>query len=108
MSEVTRDSTAKIVYLHALSGSLPMEHNIELCSSNDIDLIIIIISSSSHFLERQSIRETWGSMPNLMNIRSQCLFVVGYQDGNSMFEELLNEAKRKHDLLYLTVDDDSV
>ncbi|CAF4463766.1 unnamed protein product, partial [Rotaria magnacalcarata] len=34
--------------------------------------------------------------------------VVGYQDGNSMFEELLNEAKRKHDLLYLTVDDDSV
>ncbi|CAM4911977.1 unnamed protein product [Rotaria socialis] len=108
ISEVTRDSTEKIVYLHALRRSSPMEHNIELCSSNDIDLIIIIISSSSHFLERESIRETWGSMPNLMNIRSQCIFVVGYQDGNSIFEELLNEAKSKHDLLYLTVDDDSM
>jgi hypothetical protein len=85
-----------------------MVHNVELCSPNDIDLIIIIISSSSHFLERQSIRETWGSMSRMMNIRSQRLFVVGYRYGNSMFQELSNEAQYEHDLLYLSVNDDSV
>ncbi|CAF4590643.1 unnamed protein product [Rotaria socialis] len=92
ISEVTRDSTEKIVYLHALRRSSPMEHNIELCSSNDIDLIIIIISSSSHFLERESIRETWGSMPNLMNIRSQFFgYLMDSKTRNLLTEEGLKD-----------------
>ncbi len=108
ISRFIRNPNEEIAYLNGLSGSSPMVHNVELCSPNDIDLIIIIISSDSHFLERQSIRETWGSMSRMMNIRSQRLFVVGYRYGNSMFQELSNEAQYEHDLLYLTVNDDSM
>lgn len=104
----TPDSSEEIAYLHAVSGSLPMKHNVQLCSSKDIDLIIIIISAGSHFLERQSIRETWTSMPHAFGVHAQRLFVVGYKYGNNLFNDLSNESQNEGDLLFLTVDDNSM
>lgn len=103
-----RDPAEEQAYLHAISGSLPITQNPQLCSSNKIDLIFLIISSGSHFLERQSVRETWGSMPNVFNVRSQRLFVVGYQFGSNLYRDLSNEAQHEQDILYLTVDDNSI
>ncbi|CAF1172898.1 unnamed protein product [Rotaria sordida] len=108
ISRISRDPDEEIAYLHAISGSSPMIHNIQLCSSNEIDLIIIIISSGSQFLERQAIRETWGSMSHIMNVHSQRLFVVGYHYGSGLYKDLLYEAQNEQDLLYLTVNDDSI
>lgn len=102
------DPAEEIAYLHAISGSLPMVHNAQLCSHENIDVLIVIISSGSHFLERQAIRETWGSMPRVMNVRSQRLFVVGYQFRSAHYKNILNEAQNEQDLLYLTVDDNSM
>jgi hypothetical protein len=104
----TRDPAEEQAYLHAISGSLPMVQNVQLCSLDEVDLLILIISSGSHFLERQSIRETWGSMPDMFGIHSQCLFIVGYQDGSNLYKDLVSEAQHQHDLLYLTVDDNSM
>ncbi|CAF0859081.1 unnamed protein product [Adineta steineri] len=92
-------------YVHAVSAGLPLIHNTKLCSSNKIDLIFVIISFGSHFLERQAIRETWGSMPYVFNVRSQILFVIGYQTGNNIYSDLVNEAQHEKDILYLTIDD---
>ena len=101
----TRDPAEERAYLHAVSGSLPMIQNVGLCSADEIDLLLIIISSGGHFLERQSIRETWGSISNVFNVRSRRLFVVGYQYGSNLYKDLTNEADHEEDLLYLTVDD---
>ncbi|CAF3334983.1 unnamed protein product [Rotaria socialis] len=107
-SRTFRDPAEEIAYLHAISGSSPILHNIQLCAYNDIDVLNLIISSGSHFLERQSIRETWGSMSHMFNVHSQRLFVVGYQRGNNLFKDLSNEAQNEQDLLYLTTDDNSM
>ncbi|UJR08116.1 hypothetical protein I4U23_012393 [Adineta vaga] len=100
-----RDSVEEQAYLHAVSGSLPLIHNAKLCSGRDIDLLFVIISAGSHFLERQAVRETWGSMTNAFNVRSQRLFVVGYQYGSNLYNDLLNEAEHEKDILYLTEED---
>ncbi|CAF1184229.1 unnamed protein product [Rotaria sp. Silwood1] len=105
-SRISRDPEEEMAYLHAISGSLPIVHNVHLCTSNEIDLIIIIISSGSNFLERQAIRETWGSISHIMNVHSQRLFVVGYHSSNNLYKDLSNEAHNEQDLLYLTIDDD--
>jgi len=102
------DPAEEQAYLHAVSGSLPIIHNTQLCSSNTTDLIFFIISSGSHFLERQSVRETWGSMPNVFNVHSQRLFVMGYHSRSNLFRDISNEAQHEKDILYLTVDDDSM
>ncbi|CAF2730463.1 unnamed protein product [Rotaria sp. Silwood2] len=104
-SQILHDPEEEMTYLHAISGSSPMIHNVQLCSYNEIDFIIIIISSGSHFLERQAIRETWGSMSHIMNAHSQRLFVVGYEYGSHLYKDLSNEARNEQDLLYLTVND---
>jgi len=103
-----RDPAEEQAYLHAISGSAPMIQNVQLCSLDEVDLLIIIISSGSHFLERQSIRETWASMPDIFNVHSQRLFVVGYHYGSNLYKDLSNEARHEQDLLYLTVDDNSM
>ena len=99
------DQAEEQAYLHALSTSLPIIHNPQLCSSEKIDLLFLIFSSGSHILERHSIRETWGSISNLFNVRSQRLFVLGYEHGSNLYEYVSNEAQREQDILYLTVDD---
>lgn len=104
-TRLPRDPAEEQAYLHAVSGSTPMIQNVQLCSLDEVDLLIIIISTGSHFLERQSIRETWGSMPDIFNVHSQRLFVVGYQYGSNLYKDLSNEAQHEQDLLYLTVDD---
>jgi hypothetical protein len=107
-AEIVRDPAEVQAYLHAISGSLPLIQNVHLCTSNKIDVLIIIISSGSHFLERQSIRETWVSMPDIFNVHSQHLFVVGYQYGGNLYNDISNEAQHEPDLLFLTVDDNSM
>jgi len=107
-SRIVRDPAEEQAYLHAISGSAPMIQNVQLCSLDEVDLLIIIISSGSHFLERQSIRETWASMPDIFNVHSQRLFVVGYHYGSNLYKDLSNEARHEQDLLYLTVDDNSM
>ena len=107
-SQLKRDPAEERAYLRAISESSPILQNVHLCSSNEIDLMIIIISSGSHFLERQSVRETWGSIPNMFNVYARHLFVVGYQAGANLYQNLLNEAKNELDLLYLTIDDNSI
>jgi beta-1,3-galactosyltransferase 1 len=105
---VKRDPAEEQAYLHAVGGSLPMVQNVQLCSLDEVDLLILVISSGSHFVDRQSIRETWGSMPDMFDVHSQCLFVVGYQYGANLYRDLVSEAQHQQDLLYLTVDDNSM
>ncbi|CAF0988606.1 unnamed protein product [Adineta ricciae] len=104
----SREPGEEQAYLHAVSGALPIIHNPKLCSKNKIDLILVIISSGTHFLERQAVRETWGSMTHAFNIHSQRLFVVGYQEGSNLYSDLLNEAEHEKDILYLTQNDNSM
>jgi hypothetical protein len=92
-------------YRRAIHSSTPMLDNRHLCSSNEISLLLVIVSSASHFLERQSIRDTWASTSNIFNIRSQRLFVIGYEYDRGHFKSLVNEAEFEGDMLYLTVDD---
>lgn len=104
----TVDPVEEQAFLHAVSESTPIIQNVHLCPLDEVDLLILIISSGSHFLERQSIRETWGSMPDAFNMHSQRLFVVGYEYGSNLYKDLSNEAQHEHDLLYLTADDASM
>lgn len=106
LSHESIDPVEEQAYLQAVASSSPMIQNVQLCALDQVDLIILIISSGSHFLERQSIRETWGSTPDMFTVHSQRLFVVGYQYGSNLYKELANEAQHEQDLLYLTVDDD--
>lgn len=76
-----------------------------MCKLDRLDLLIVILSTSSHFLERQSIRETWGSLSDLHEIQSQRLFIIGYQSNGNFYSNLVKEAKHESDLLYLTIDD---
>jgi hypothetical protein len=101
------DPTEELAYTQAMNKSLPIIQNTQICSLDEVDLLLIILSSSSHFLERQSIRETWGSMPDLFGVHSQRLFVIGYHSGGNFYKDLSNEAAHEHDLLYLTVNDHS-
>jgi hypothetical protein len=99
------DPTEELAYTQAMNKSLPIIQNTQICSLDEVDLLLIILSSDSHFLERQSIRETWGSMPDLFGIHSQRLFVIGYHRGANFYRDLSNEAAHEQDLLYLTIDD---
>ncbi|CAF0754719.1 unnamed protein product [Didymodactylos carnosus] len=91
--------------------SIPIIENVNLCSKvlYRIDLLIVIISVDNHFLDRQSIRETFGAVADstlTMNVHSQRLFVIGYGI-ESISEEISNEAASEEDLLYLSIDDKS-
>jgi hypothetical protein len=44
-------------------------------------------------------------MSNAFNVRSQRLFILGYQHGSNLYEYVSNEAQREQDILYLTADD---
>jgi len=99
------DPVEELAYIQAMNKSLPIVQNTQICSLDEVDLLLIIISSNSHFLERQSIRETWGSMPDLFGVHSQRLFVIGYHLGGNFYKDLSNEAAHEQDLLYLTTDD---
>ncbi|CAF1930776.1 unnamed protein product [Rotaria magnacalcarata] len=103
-----RDSAEELAYKNAIKLSSPMMENRQICSVDETNLILLIISVSTHFLQRQSIRETWGSMSDMFGIHSQRLFVIGYRPGGNLYKELSNEAIHEQDLLYLTVDDHSV
>ena len=59
---ISAKSADERAYRQARRRLVPILQNKQLCSANKIDLVIVIISSVSHFLERQSIRETWGSL----------------------------------------------
>jgi hypothetical protein len=107
-SRYRRDSAERLAYKRALNQSLPLFENTQICSLDAVDLVWIIVSSSSHFHERQAIRETWASMPDLFNVHSQRLFIVGYHSGEQFYHDLINEAKHERDLLYLTTDDRSM
>lgn len=107
-SRYRRISAEKLAYKRALTHSLPLFENTQICSLDAVDLIWIIVSSSSHFHERQAIRETWASMPDLFSVHSQRLFVVGYHAGERFYQNLIDEARYEQDLLYLTTDDRSV
>ena len=99
------DRAEELAYNRALNSSTPMIQNTQICSLDEVDLLFIIISYSSHFLERQAIRETWGSMPDLFGVHSQRLFVIGYQPGGNFYRDILNEATHEQDILYLPVSD---
>ena len=79
--------------------------NQQICALDTVDLLIIIISSTLNFHQRQAIRETWASMPDLFTIHAQRLFIIGYQTGHNFEHELMQEAIQERDLLYLTIDD---
>lgn len=102
-----RPSLDQIAYIHAINRSAPMIENTKLCTLDRIDFLIVIISSSSHAMERQSIRDTWGSLSDLFDVQSQRLFVIGYQEHTPVYQELVKEAKHESDILHLTVDDHS-
>jgi hypothetical protein len=99
------DLTEELAYIKAMNTSSPMAENTQLCSLDKIDLVFLIMSSSSHFLERQSVRETWGSMPDVFGVHSQRLFVIGYRSGGDFYKDISHEAAHERDLLYLTVND---
>lgn len=101
------DPAEELAYRHALNRSSPILQNTQICSLDEVDLLFVIISTGGHFLERQAIRETWGSMPDLFDVHSQRLFVIGYQQHSGFYRDLVNEASHEHDLLYLTVGDHS-
>ena len=107
-SDPTRDVAESRAYQKAIKASSPIIHNTHLCSPDETDLVIVIISSTSHFLERQSIRETWGSIQDLHGVQSRRLFVIGYQKDSGFFREVSNEAQHEQDLLFLTVDESSM
>lgn len=100
-----RDPAEELAYTQAINKSQPIIQNTQICSLDEVDLLFIILSTSPHFLERQSIRETWGSMPDIFGVHSQRLFVIGYQYDGSFYRDLLNEAAHEQDLLFLTVND---
>ena len=100
-------SPNRLAYEYALNISSPIIHNDQICSLDAVDLLFVIISSTSNFHERQAIRETWASMPDIFTVHSQRLFVLGYRDDNPFYKDLVNEAKHERDILYLTVDDHS-
>jgi hypothetical protein len=102
------DRAEELAYARAINSSSPILQNTQICELDEVDLLFIIISSSSHFLERQSIRETWGSMPDLFSVHSQRLFVIGYQLDGNFYREIANEATHEKDILYLTVKDSSI
>jgi hypothetical protein len=102
-----RDPAEEFAYRQAMNKSLPIIQNTQICSLDTVDLLFVIISSSSHFLERQSIRETWGSMPDAFGVHSQRLFIIGYHSGGNFYRDISNEATHEQDLLYLTTDDHS-
>ncbi|CAF2428287.1 unnamed protein product [Rotaria sp. Silwood2] len=103
-----RDPAEELAYKNAILTSSPILENKQICSIDEVDLVFLIVSSSSRFLERQSIRETWGSMSDMFDVHSQRLFVIGYQSGGNFYKDLVKEAAHEQDLLYLTVDDSSV
>lgn len=105
--QLQRPTVDQIAYAQALNRSSPILENLNLCSSDRIDLLIVIISSSTHAMERQSIRETWGSLTDLFDVQSQRLFIIGYRADSHVYQELVKEVKHELDLLYLTVDDHS-
>ena len=107
-SSFNRDTAEARAYRQAIQASSPMIHNTRLCSSEETDLVIVILSSSSHFLERQSIRETWGSVVDTHGVKSKRLFVIGYQPDSGLFTEISNEAQHEQDLLYLTAAESSM
>ena len=100
-----RDPAELRAYRKAARASLPIVENTQLCASKKVELLLVIISSNSHFLERQSIRETWGSVSDAFGIHSQRLFVIGYPIDGGPYKDVTNEAHNEQDLLYLTVDD---
>ena len=106
-SRYRRVSAEQGAYRRALKKSLPLVENTQICSLDAVDLLWVIVSSSSHFRERQAIRQTWASMPDLFNVHSQRLFVVGYHLGERFYPDLIGEAAHEQDLLYLPVDDRS-
>jgi hypothetical protein len=103
-----RDPAEEFAYRQAMNKSLPIIQNTQICSLDTVDLLFVIISSSSHFLERQSVRETWGSMPDVFGVHSQRLFVIGYRSGGDFYKDISHEAAHERDLLYLTVNDQSM
>jgi hypothetical protein len=107
MVRFKRDPVEEFAYQQAINRSSPIIQNIQICSLDTIDLLFVIISSSSHFLERQSIRETWGSMPDAFGVHSQRLFIIGYHFDGNFYRDIANEATHEQDLLYLTTDDHS-
>ena len=98
-------SVEELAYLQALNRSSPIIENVNLCKLDRVDILIVIMSASSHFMERQSIRETWGSLTDLFEIQSQRLFIIGYQPQGNFYSDLTKETKHESDLLYLTTDD---
>ncbi|CAF3410051.1 unnamed protein product [Rotaria sp. Silwood1] len=103
-----RDTAEELAYKNAILTSSPIIENKQICLSDEVDLVFLVVSSRSRFLERQSIRETWGSMSDIFGVHSQRLFVIGYQSGGKLYKDLSNEAAHEQDLLYLTINDSSV
>ena len=104
---ISAKSADERAYRQARRRLVPILQNKQLCSANKIDLVIVIISSVSHFLERQSIRETWGSLSQLFEVQSRRLFVMGYHTDHHYHQDVSKEAEHEQDLLYLAVDEDS-
>ena len=102
------DRAEEFAYKNAIKTSSSVIENKQLCSLDKVHLVFVIISKRSHSLERQSIRDTWGSMPDIFGVHSQRLFVIGYDSFGTYYKELVNEAKHEQDILYLTVNDSSM
>lgn len=66
----SRDVAEDRAYRQAINASTPIIQNTHLCPSHETDLVIVIMSASAHFLERQSIRETWESVTEAHGVRS--------------------------------------
>ena len=55
----SRDAAEDRAYRQAIRTSASIIQNTHLCPPHEMDMVIVIISASAHFLKRQSIRETW-------------------------------------------------
>lgn len=86
-------------------------NNFQLCepsstnSSNGIYFVILVHSAPNHFIERQAIRTTWGSVKSFRNWSFRLIFLMGeahnpHEMSNSdVREEILNESDLYGDIV---------
>ncbi|CAG9536913.1 unnamed protein product [Cercopithifilaria johnstoni] len=71
----------------------------EIIKEMDKFLLIIVKSSSLHFLERQAIRLTWGSVLNHSEFTIRTIFVIGRKPLSEENEQLQEEINLHKDIL---------
>ena len=68
-------------------------------SSSPLFLLVFVISSSSNFLERETIRKTWASAQIKINLSWTVVFVLGKPSDQATQGKIQEEANEKKDIL---------